>query len=143
MNSTLELLEAVRRKHKASYYGLQRVLRVSKQAISRYRKRHGFFDDEVAITVADELGLPRAHVLAIVAAERAKSERVKKAWQQAAAATAAVVLVVLGADQGAQLIEHMNVATPSLVIMSNAALAILATLALVRFCLTDKFPSPR
>ena len=90
METTLELLEAVRAKRKATYYGLQAILGVSKQTITRYRKRRGFFDDDVAITVADELGLPHAHVLAIIAAERAKSEQVKKAWQRAAAATATV-----------------------------------------------------
>jgi len=130
MDSTLELLEAVRRKHNSSYYGLQRILGVSKQAISRYRKRHGFFDDEVALTVADELGLPHAHVLAIVAAERTKSERVRKAWQRAAAATAAAVLVVLGAEHGAQVLEYVSAAAPALYIMSNAALAVTCALAL-------------
>ena len=130
METTLELLEAVRAKRKATYYGLQAILGVSKQTITRYRKRRGFFDDDVAITVADELGLPHAHVLAIIAAERAKSEQVKKAWQRAAAATATVLAALLGAEHGAQLVDALSAAAPTLYIMSNVAL-FLATLAAV------------
>ena len=137
MRTTLEFLDAVKRRHQlTSDYQLARFLGVRQQTISSYRRGNSRLDEVMAIKVADALSMDRAHVLACIAAERAKSEQARKAWERAAAATAAVVVaVLLGAEHGAQLVDAVTAAAPSLYIMSNTpavtpALALALTLLL-------------
>lgn len=96
MRTTVEFLDAVKARHQlTSDYQLARFLGVRQQTISSYRRGNSRLDEGMAIKVADALELDHAHVLATIAAERAKTDPIKKAWQRAAAATAAVVLAVL------------------------------------------------
>lgn len=135
MRTTIEFLDAMRVRHcLRSDYQLAKFLGVRQQTISNYRNRKSGFDEAMAIKVADALGLDHAHVLACIAAERAKSEAVKKAWQRAAAATAAVLAALTIADHGADLVASAvamvdGAAAPSMYIMLNAALFLAAAFA--------------
>lgn len=130
MQTTRQLLEVVKQRHGLpTDYQLAKFLGISRQRISN-NMRGQTMSDETALLVAEALGLPGEHVMAIVATERAKSEAVKKAWQRAAAATAVIVLALLGAEHGAQLVtSDLAIGSiPTLYIMSNVVL-FLATLA--------------
>jgi transcriptional regulator with XRE-family HTH domain len=95
MRKTIEFLDAVKARHQlTSDYQLAKLLGVKQQTISSYRIGRSRLDEEMALRVAAELDLEPAHVLACIAAERTKSERVRKAWQRAAAATAAALALV-------------------------------------------------
>lgn len=61
-----------------SDYALAKAIGITRQAISRYRKGHGGFDDEVAIRVAQILDLPPAQVLVDVMSERTNSPEVRR-----------------------------------------------------------------
>jgi hypothetical protein len=124
----------------ATDYRLAKLLSITTTAISRYQNHGGTFGDDIALRVAELLGEKPLHVLACMNAERARNEAVKKVWQSAAA-VAVVAVALLGADQAVQLVEYASAAAPSLYIMSNAAAAALAALALVRVFLTVKSPS--
>ena len=107
MRTTVEYLDALRARHNLpSDYALSKLLNLTRSAVSSYRTGRTYFDDETAMRVAELLDLDPAHVLSIIAAERTKSEKVKKAWQRAAAATAALALAAVqvaltGSDGGA------------------------------------------
>ncbi|HEX5129602.1 MAG TPA: helix-turn-helix domain-containing protein [Usitatibacter sp.] len=99
MNSTAELLEAVKRRHGiASDYALAKILGVSRQTISAYRSGTTL-GDQIAMKVADELGVDRAAVLAAMAAERTRDAAVRSAWAAAVkklGGVAAAVAMMLG-----------------------------------------------
>ena len=129
MHTTRELLAAVKaRHHLASDYQLAKFLGMSKQRISA-NQAGAVMSDEAALKVADALGLERAHVLAIVAAERAKSQPVKKEWEKLAAATAA--LFVFAMLPGALPDQAPSAREVALYIMSNAPACITAATALL------------
>ena len=107
--------------------------------------------DEYALKVADLLGLEGGYVLACIAAERSKNERVKKAWawwadHKSLAAVLAVLAVLPFAPwiyqdslSGIALLGLTSSEAGTLYIMSNMLadywplLAALATLALLAF----------
>lgn len=96
MQTTLQLLEAVKRRRGiASDYALAKHLGVSRQVMSSYRSGTTLGED-MAMKVADELGVPRAAVLAAMASERTKNEDVKKAWAQALKKLGAAAAALLG-----------------------------------------------
>jgi hypothetical protein len=147
MNTTRELLAAVKQRHGLTTdYQLAKFLGFSVQRISN-NQAGAAMNDDAAIKVADALALERGRVLAIVAAERAKSDQAKREWLKLAAAVAAVAVVTLFApDQLAALLPASDVtegAWLTLYIMSSLALALLAARALVRFFPTDSRPAPR
>lgn len=98
MKSTTELLDAVKRQHGlTSDYQLAKLLAMQTARISHYRAGRRFLSDETALQVAKLLDVAPGYVLAIVAAERAQTEEIRKAWQRAAKALAgAAVGVLLG-----------------------------------------------
>ena len=120
MNTTRQLLAAVKQRHGLTTdYQLAKFLGVSRQRISN-NQAGATMNDEAALKVADALGMERGRVLAIVAAERTQSDQAKQEWLKLAGSIAAVVVVAaLGADQGAQLVEAVSAAAPSLYIMLN------------------------
>lgn len=61
--------------------GLQ-LLKVSHGAVTSWRTRRAFPDDDQAIALADALQLPHEYVLAIVRRERSKSKAARDAWQR-------------------------------------------------------------
>lgn len=88
--TTNGFLDAVKLlKNIESDYGLSKIMEVKPQAVSKWRHGGGFFDDAVCERVANLLNLPTGYVLACVHAERAKTDSLRLAWQQAALALAA------------------------------------------------------
>lgn len=85
---TAGLLDTLRHeKGLTSDYQLARHLHVPQTTISNYRNKKSFPDEVMACRIADELGLPRAYVLACVAAERAeraKNNDVAETWRDLA-----------------------------------------------------------
>jgi transcriptional regulator with XRE-family HTH domain len=132
-----------------SDYQLAKFLGVRQQTVSNYRNRKSGLDETMALKIADALGVDPAHVLTCVAAERAKDAAVKKAWQRAAAATAAAVLIALALpDPGAQLdaltISSAEASPLALYIMLNvvAVLAAIVAALAVGLFLTDNTARP-
>lgn len=65
--------------------------------ISNYRNGRSNFSDEVAVQVADVLGMEREYVLACIHFERAKSGTLRDTWRVIAlGSTNALVLAVAG-----------------------------------------------
>lgn len=138
MRTTLEFLDAVRAKHGlTSDYQLAKFLGVRQSTISNYRNRNGGLDERMALKVAAALDLDAAHVLACVAAERTPDAEVKKAWQRAAAATAAVILSALAwtfcPEQGGDvtLISFVILAAPMQSVYTLCAFILLVALGLL------------
>lgn len=63
-----------------SDYALQGPLGLSKQQLSRYRKNADYFSDEVAMRVAQTLGINAAQVLLDSHIERSKTPEIRAAW---------------------------------------------------------------
>lgn len=104
IKTSLQFLEAVRARHGlTSDYQLSKFLGISRERVSRYRHGRDYLGEETAIKVAEALNLPAAHVLTCVAAERSKSDAARAAWRQAAAATAAGLLLALALPQLGEL----------------------------------------
>ena len=152
MKTTLEFIADLKKKTGLeSDYAIAKLLGVTRNALSLYRTGKGFMGDEVALKVADLLGLEGGYVLACIAAERSKNERVKKAWawwadHKSLAAVLAVLAVLPFApwiDQdslsGIALLGFTTTEGGALYIMSNditaywPLLILLATLAWLAF----------
>lgn len=85
MKKTTELLDDIKSKHGlSSDYALAKFAGISKQAISNYRARKSFLDDEMAEKVARLLELSPAYVIACAHAERAKSDPQRRIWESIA-----------------------------------------------------------
>lgn len=132
MQTTNEFLDSVKAKHGlTSDYQLSKLMQCTHSVISGYRHGRSKMDEETACKVADLLELEPGYVMACIAAERAKSEKVKKAWQHIAnMAVAATVLLVIGGvsigglpigAQGPALLTETTGAG-TVYIMSNAVL---------------------
>lgn len=66
-----------------SDYGLAKALKISRNAISAHKhKRSKHFSEETAYKIAEMLNVDPAYVMACLAAERAKDERVRETWQR-------------------------------------------------------------
>lgn len=86
MKTTADYLDELRAHFNApSDYALQDHTGWQRQQISRYRTKKSTFDDATAEKVAGWLGVQLATVLIDMNAQRAKSERVRKAWLSVAA----------------------------------------------------------
>jgi transcriptional regulator with XRE-family HTH domain len=71
--TSVEFLDEIKQRNGLrSDYALAKHLGVRVQLISNYRNKRSFPDEVMACRLADELGLPRGYVLAMVAAERAE-----------------------------------------------------------------------
>lgn len=99
MHTTVQLIEQLKDTHGLpSDYAVAKLLGISTQRISNYRNRSDTLGADLAIEVADQLGLDRGYVLACMAAERAKRTDEKRAWEALArrASHAAIFLLCLG-----------------------------------------------
>lgn len=77
-----------------SDYRIAKVLNIRASAVSNYRNRAGAtLDDEIAVRVAELIGIDPVRVIADQHAERARTDRMRTIWRQIAAA-AAVILTV-------------------------------------------------
>lgn len=84
--------EIMRRKRIPSDYGIAKALSVSKQTVSRYRCSNGTFDDEIALRVADLLGINPGVVLIDMKIEREKNAEVRSVWEKVSAGFPALLL---------------------------------------------------
>lgn len=107
-HSVDQLLDAIKARFNLDTdYKLAKHLKVRVQVISNYRNKKSLPDEAMAIRLADEIGLPRAYVLACVAAERAElGERfeIASTWRALAAKMGVTALVVLVSVQVALLV---------------------------------------
>jgi len=139
VNTTRDFLAAIKARHALKTDGdLHRLLGVSRERISRYQKGHDYFGEEVALRVADALDISPGYVLAIVAAERAKSEAAKKVWKSVAAKAAAVLVFVIlaGALPGLPNMQATAYAGNLYIMSSLGSLSIL----LILFSLISALP---
>lgn len=83
MKTTLEFLDALKARHSVqSDYALAKMLGVTHQSASAWRKGRVFFDDSTAIQVGKLLEIDPAYVVACVHAERAKKDDEKAVWRE-------------------------------------------------------------
>lgn len=125
METTRELLERAREAcAPPTYYRLAKVLGVSQARVSQWKAGHTF-GDEMAVKVAELIGLDPAYVLACVQAERTTDGEARRAWARLAGlvASLAVLAVLAAAPYSAADVAVQRLA---LCIMSIAAGALLA-----------------
>jgi plasmid maintenance system antidote protein VapI len=77
-----------------SDYATAKALDISKEAVSKIRKR-GQMSDETAVKIADQLGIDRSEVLIAAAIARSEGE-VKAAWQKTAEYRRISALAIVG-----------------------------------------------
>jgi transcriptional regulator with XRE-family HTH domain len=78
---TIEYLDAAKvRLGITSDYALAKKLGISQPAISNYRSGRSRIDDDVALTIAEILGLNPLQVIAAANAERAKTPEARARW---------------------------------------------------------------
>ncbi len=78
--TTVQLMDRIKKTHGIqSDYQLAKFLGVTQQSVSNWRRGKSAFDDEIALKVADLLGLDRGQVLAWVHAERCKNPEARRA----------------------------------------------------------------
>lgn len=100
MKTTIQWLDAAKAKHSLSDYALAPKLGIGKGQMSRYRNGYDFLSDDVAIKLAELLGMDNpAEIIASAHAERAKSSEVREFWSALAerlGGIAAGVLIAVG-----------------------------------------------
>jgi transcriptional regulator with XRE-family HTH domain len=78
---TLNYLDAVKKRLGiSSDYALAKALGISQQAVSNYRAGRSKMDDDVALTIAELLGINPLAVIAAANAERAKTDEARARW---------------------------------------------------------------
>lgn len=97
--TTVEFLDALKaRKGWTSDYQLWKALGWKQTTVSSYRNGRAAIAGKHAIRIADELGLPRAYVLACAEAERENNADVAGIWREIAnrfRGAAAIILIAL------------------------------------------------
>lgn len=112
MKTTIELLDAVKARHGlTSDYQLAKMMGFNTSRVSHYRGGRRLLSDETAIQIAELLNRPAGEVLALVQAERATSDVVKKAWSKAAKALAGTAVMILAGS--AMALAPLPAFTPS------------------------------
>ena len=97
--TTIDFLEAIKQRHGVSSdYAVSKLLGVTRQSVSHYRRGVNGFEDLVALRVAELLELDPLAVIAARNAERAKRMDVRKIWEGVArkAFGAAIGLILAG-----------------------------------------------
>ncbi|MDO9011345.1 MAG: hypothetical protein Q7U78_05995 [Gallionella sp.] len=86
MKNTLDFVSDLKTKTGLeSDYAIAKLLGVTKTTLSSYRNKKSFFDDSIAIQVADLLNEDAAYVVACIHAERAKHSNERALWERIAA----------------------------------------------------------
>ncbi len=97
MNTTIEFLDALKAHTGAtSDYALAPILGITRSAVSKYRNKHDFFSDAMAIKAAQILEIDTDFALLAIRAERARTPDEKAVWRsiiQRLGGVAATVLV--------------------------------------------------
>ena len=79
--NTLQLLDAVKKRHGiTSDYALAKILGAPQPTISSYRCGRRIIDDDMALTIAQELDIDPLVVIAAANAERAKTPEIRARW---------------------------------------------------------------
>lgn len=79
--NTIEYLDAVKAARQiTSDYALAKVLGITQSTISGYRAGRSRIDDDVALTIAEILGVHPLQVIAAANAERAKTPEQRARW---------------------------------------------------------------
>lgn len=79
--NTVDYLDAVKAARKiTSDYALAKVLGITQSTISGYRAGRSRIDDDVALTIAEILGVHPLQVIAAANAERAKTPEQRARW---------------------------------------------------------------
>lgn len=85
MMKTVEYIELLKsQKGLSSDYAAAKFLGVTRAAMSSYKRGKSYFSDQVAVRLADELGIPEGIVLADIHAEREHDPKLAKVWEQIA-----------------------------------------------------------
>lgn len=84
MNTNEYIALLKERKNLSSDYAAAKYLGITRAAMSSYKTGRSCLSDEVAVRVADELGIPEGIVLADIHAEREHDPRIAKVWEQIA-----------------------------------------------------------
>jgi hypothetical protein len=85
MRTTLEILDAVKRRHSiTSDYQLAKLLGKSTSGVSNYRCGRSHLDDLTAVRCAELLDESPLKLIAIVQAERTKRPEEKRKWEEIA-----------------------------------------------------------
>lgn len=92
MNTIEYMDEMMRRKRIPSDYALAKALGIAKQTVSRYRAGIGQFDDEIALRVAELMGIDAGIVLLDMHIERTKNAEVRQVWEKISAGFPALSL---------------------------------------------------
>lgn len=130
---TIEILSRLAKaRGLGSDYAVAKYLGISRSRMSKYRCGHDTLGADLAIKIADDLGLDRGYVLASIAAERASQGDERRTWEQVARrlATAAVLLVAVGAFDITEIAyTHAADFDEPVILIMSAALALIAWLA--------------
>lgn len=96
MKTTIEFLDAVMKKNGiTSDNQLANFLGCTRSTISGYRHKKTYFDDSIAMKVADSLDIDPVHVFACAHAERERDSKIKKVWERFATLTAGLAVLVI------------------------------------------------
>ena len=118
MKTTIDYLDDLRAKTGAtSDYKLAPILGITRTAISNYRSKRSFLDDEVCLKVAQILEINEFEVILNSHAERSKNPLIKAAYQtvfeRLGGMAAAVTLgIMLNVPTPTQATERANPALP-------------------------------
>lgn len=134
--NTNEILDAIKERHSLpSDYAVHKLLGVTYQQISNYRKGKSLMGDEAALKAAELLQLPPDYLLACLHAERSSDQDVQRVWsgladklKKTSAATTAVIFALLftGDPDGGAMAANSNIQRTQMV--DNPALYIMSTL---------------
>lgn len=114
MKTTSDFLDDLRARHGlASDNKLALHMGWDRQQLRRYRNGKHTFDDATAIKVAAQLGIEPDHIMACMAAQRAKSPESRTAWERIAAKVAACILagIALSVSSPAPAAFNINTST--------------------------------
>jgi len=97
--TTAEIIERLKNEHAPhSYYNVAKLLKVSQQTVTRYRKNQAHPSDEVCERVAALLpDINGSYLKACIEMERSRTESGKKFWKNVAAKLAGAVAVAIAA----------------------------------------------
>lgn len=81
LETSLQLLERVRAKHKASWYRLARLIPTSESTMANWKNGRTGIDQRFVTRIAELLEEPPEYILACIEAERAQSPELEKIWR--------------------------------------------------------------
>jgi len=114
LETSQDLLNRLRAKHGASWYGLQKLLDVHKNTVYSWKGGHTIVDRKFAPRIAELLDESAEYVLACLEAEREQSAEVLKVWRWIAErfrSTASILLVgLVGVGLGALPAQRVTAA---------------------------------